>query len=376
MSSNITQVVLFGSFVSHLSNHQFRVLLRAIGNLPRLNSLQLVNFDHHTPLTVEDLSYLLEIANVQNNLRELALTGGVHLVDLANDPRPRQIFLEYPLSNLRVLKSLSLAHVTLESTEEEEGTRRINLDQSQLDPLMERLPQLIPSLEQLSIRLRHRRMHLSGPNPLNPISLLAPSTLEGLLISKGMSHNNLTVLKLFQMDLDNERLCTIAESLQSNNTLKELLLQGRRSDIQPHKISSDACASLTKMIRLNKTLERFHLRGVQISDDHAMSLAQSLEHNLTMAFLRLDYPSPGPNNSHQPLLNAKKYRLIMNYYLKLNRSGVRLFVHQLYSQPSAVSAIGAINTLLEHWTDVVAGTDLDCVFYVLSNCPFIIFQYQ
>ncbi|CAB9497759.1 expressed unknown protein [Seminavis robusta] len=213
------------------------------------------------------------------------------------------------------------------------------------------------------------------------VSGVAIHAISDILASLDPSRSALDRMEI-RLDACNQqavrRIANVLAQQQDHRGLKELSLQVEEN----LQSSVPIMASISEMLVTNSCLEWLQLSRSLFHDQSACCLARCLTQNQTLKVLDLTYETPAgrhpvtEDKGYKALLEMLKVNQIVEviptydldhdspvfdqieYYLKLNESGVRRV--QL-----------SVNTHYEEFLELLEseGDDLDCVFYLLSKNP-------
>lgn len=181
-----------------------------------------------------------------------------------------------------------------------------------LDALLRSLS-AVPLLEKIELTAMDLHQDLGGEWPNSPSSAL-----------RFCQSSSLKSLELGGWVLDEELVLKMATALETNNSLRSLIMLDSN-------ISNAGCVALSKMLALNKTIERLDLSYNRISDPGCSALANSLKCNSSLKeiglfgnfqvrsrdiFLRVIQHN---NFFLEDLLLDSEWDAEMSFYLNLNR---------------------------------------------------------
>lgn len=310
----LKSLTIHSQFLYRISNEEAKKLWNIIAstNFPQLEYMAIFFGDYEA--SIKALITILKNQQQSSALRKL-IVGNVNLADNEDDN-----------NQMKQLAKTFEQHPTLQEIDFCGIVPHDNLD---IDPLLLSFS-TIPHLQKLSISVRHR------------LNLQQSEGLQLLCQSR-----TLRELKLVRIDLSNECFISIHKELQVNTKLKSFALFGSRDC--PNRIQPESWNSVSQMLQDNVALETLiyvNLKGM--NNTACIALANGLQHNQSLkelylfgdqrflaakdritrtgheAFARM----LEKNTVMEQLLtnNAsvdKDLRHAMDYYLRLNRLGLR-----------------------------------------------------
>jgi Leucine Rich repeat len=289
----VHSVFLDHFFVKALTMEEVCQLLEAIGSLPRLEQFSALSRQAEGwSLPMHAMACFMDLTKTLSSVRlsSIGLVGTVE--DFSNFTKVIQ--------RQSAMKEFCLRGACIVD------------GKIPLDNLLRSLS-AVPLLEKIELTAMDLHQDLGGEWPNSPSSALRFCHLSSL-----------KSLELGGWALDEELVLKMASALETNHSLKSLIMLDS-------SISNTGCVALSKMLAVNKTIERLDLSYNRISDPGCSALANSLVHNTSLkeiglfgnfqvrsrdVFLKI---VQHVNFSLEDLLLDSEWDAEMNFYLNLNR---------------------------------------------------------
>ena len=218
-----------------------------------------------------------------------------------------------------------------------------------------------------ALRMNESLRSLSLENDDDSVSEIGNIAMARML----ESNSALVSLCFSSRGLNDDACIAFAEALGTNQTLRELEL----GTYQGGRVGSRGVSAIANMLPRNSSLQKLCMCCQQGLDDNgAIAIANGLTRNTTLRHLLLeDDDDAVTSKGYEALVtmmqsntvlntlyheNAGHLKVKMDYFLKLNQTGIRTILLNVNATRSEF-----LDTLVSHQED------LDCVHYMISMNP-------